>query len=81
MSAMTPKYSKLLINESVLPNKDCPSFFAAADLNMMSILGGMERTRQQWITLLDSVGLEIIKIWESPYENDADGVIEAMLKV
>ena len=80
MSAMKPNYSKILINEAVLPNKDCPSFAAAADLNMMSILGGMERTRQQWVTLLESVDLQVVRISESPYEDDCDGVIEAILK-
>ena len=80
MLAMKPGYSKILINESVLPDRDCPYFFAAADLNMMAILGGMERTRQQWFALLESVGLEVVRIWESPYEDDADGVIEAKLK-
>ena len=55
-------------------------FAAAADLNMMAIAGGMERTKQQWINLLESVGLQVVKIWESPDEGDADGVVVGMLK-
>lgn len=75
-----PGYSKVLLNESVLPDSNCPSFFAAGDINMMSVLSGMKRTRQQWIELLQSVGLEILRIWNSPIEGDEEGVIEAMLK-
>ena len=77
--AMKPGYSKIPINDSVLPNRDCPAFAAAADLNMMAIAGGMERTRQQWVTLLEPVGLQVVQILESPDEGDAGGVIIGML--
>ena len=80
MAAMKPGYSMILIDDAVLPDRDCPSAFAAGDLNMMSILGAMERTRQQWTELLESVGLEIVCIWESPNRNQPDGIIEAVLK-
>ncbi|KAA6411723.1 MAG: hypothetical protein FRX48_05004 [Lasallia pustulata] len=80
MTAMEPGYSKILLNESVLPNRDCPSFFAAGDINMMSILAGIARTRRQWVELVESVGLEVVKIWTSPHSGDVEGVIEAMLK-
>ena len=79
-TAMKPGYSKLLINDAVLPDRDCPSFAAAADLNMMSISGAMERTKRQWIDLIESVDLRVVRIWESPYKSDVDGIIEAMSK-
>ncbi|MCJ1346646.1 hypothetical protein MMC31_004864 [Peltigera leucophlebia] len=80
MLAMKVGYSKILINEPILPKTNCDTWFAAADINMMSLLAGRERTRQQWIDLLESVDLEIVGIWSSPYDGEEDSVIEAMLK-
>ena len=48
---------------------------------MMAILAGMLRSRSQWVELLESVGLEVVKVWSSPDSEDAEGVIEAMLRV
>ena len=80
ISAMTPGYSKLLLNESVLPDVGCPSFFAAGDINMMSIMAGKKRSRGQWLELLQSVDLDVIEFWNSSDDGaDDEGVIEAML--
>ena len=76
---MTPGYSKLLLNESVLPDTDCPSFFAAGDINMMSIMGGKKRTELEWMGLVESVELRVVKVWKSPFESDEEGVVEAVL--
>lgn len=75
--AMTPGYSRLLLNESILPEKNCPAFFAAADITMMAVLAGMKRSKTQWVSLVESAGLKVIKIWESPEAGDFEGVIEA----
>ena len=80
MVAMKLGYFKILLNESVMPDKDCPSFFAAGDINMMALLAGMKCTRRQWIELVESVGLQVVRIWESPYAGDEEGVVEAALK-
>lgn len=80
MPAMKAGYSKILLNEPVLPNINCGSWFATADLNMMSVCAGMERIRKHWIDLLQSVGLEVVRIWSSPHDGEEDSVIEAMLK-
>ncbi|CAD6579776.1 MAG: hypothetical protein ASARMPRED_009245 [Alectoria sarmentosa] len=79
MTAMTPGYSKILLDESVLPDMGCPSSLAAGDINMMSIMAGKERSRRQWLELLHSVGLRLIRVWISPDSGDAEGIIEAML--
>ena len=81
MAAMKPNYSKILLNESVLPDMDCPSFLAAGDINMMSIMGGMKRTEGQWEELLRSVDLRIVKIWRPPNPRNEEAVIEAVLPV
>ena len=78
--AMRPGYSKILLNEIVLPDQKCPADFAAADINMMSVLSGLERNRSHWIELVESVGLEVVAVRESPFEEDSEGVVEAMLK-
>ena len=79
-SAMKPRYSKLLLNESVLPDIDYPSFFATGDIKMISVLGGEKRTELKWTEPIKSVGLSLKKIWKSPFDNDEEGVVEAMLK-
>lgn len=81
MSAMKAGYSKILLNEPILPKKNCGSWFAAPDINMMSFFAGGERTRKQWGDLLQSVDFEVVKIWSSPYDGEEDSIFEAMLKV
>lgn len=81
MDAMVPGYSRLLLNETILPDIGCPSFFAAGDITMMAVLAGLKRSRKQWIDLLESVGLKVAKIWSSPYHGDYEGVVEAMIEV
>ena len=79
--AMKPGYSRLLLNEIVIPDQDCPAFFATADITMMAVLAGLGRDRAQWTALVESVGLQVCKIWESPEDGDCEGVIEAMKPV
>jgi hypothetical protein len=38
------------------------------DINMMG-LGGCERTEKMWAQLLESVGLELKKMWRTPGSN------------
>ena len=47
---------------------------------MRAILEGLQRDRGQWIELLRSVDLAVVRILDSPSSDDAEGVIEAMLK-
>lgn len=79
MTAMKGGYSKIFPNEAIIPKTNCSSWFGAADINVMAILGGMQRNEKQWIDLLQSVDLDVVKIWNSPYEGD-EAIIEAMLK-
>ncbi|KAF1965601.1 S-adenosyl-L-methionine-dependent methyltransferase [Bimuria novae-zelandiae CBS 107.79] len=54
--AMIPDYSKLLIYELILPNTGAVEMQARYDLVMMTFSGGMERSRSQWIKLLEDAG-------------------------
>ena len=77
-AAMKPNYSKLLIFEWILPAKDTPLYPALLDINMMTLLNGMERTETQWTQLLTQAGLEVVKFWKAG--TDSEGLIEAVLK-
>ena len=48
------------------------------DVHMMALLSGMERTEEQWTTLLDAAGLKVDKFWT--LRADTEGLIEASLK-
>lgn len=77
-AAMKPGYSKLLIFEWVLPAKGVPLYPALLDVNMMTLLNGMERTEVQWEALLGQAGFEVVKFWTAGPESE--GLIEAVLK-
>lgn len=70
-------YSKMLINDWVLPDRGASFQAAMMDMNMMANLAGKERTESQWKSLLDQAGLLVVEIWGS---SDEERVIEAVLK-
>ncbi|CAD6590643.1 MAG: hypothetical protein ASARMPREDX12_004609 [Alectoria sarmentosa] len=76
-TAMAKGFSKILINEMVVPLQGGDLFALQSDINMMSVAAGMERTEKQWHELLNSVGLEIVRIWTK--DSDSESIIEAML--
>lgn len=61
--AMKPGYSRLLINENVIPSTGAWWETSALDLTMMAILGATERTEGNWHDLIEKAGLKIVKIW------------------
>ena len=75
--AMTPAYSKILINELVIPDENASLFTTRSDINMMAMLASMERSEQQWRELLGGVGLRIVEIWTK--EIDSERIIECVL--
>lgn len=60
---MKTGYSKILIDDLVLPDVNVPRRGAMIDLTMMVLETGSERTLRQWTDLLGSVGLRIEKVW------------------
>lgn len=74
---MKEVYSKILINEFVIPERGASAFMAHIDMNMMSKYSAMERTEKQWRKLLEANGLGLVKIWET--EVDSECIIEAAL--
>lgn len=75
---MTPGYSKLLINDYILPDTNCSLFSAGFDLEMMAMHAAMERTQGQWVQLLEQGGFEVVKFWMPP--GDGEEIVEAVLK-
>ena len=70
-------YSKLLINETVIPNKGAHWLNTALDMVMMVNFSACQRTEGNWRTLLASAGYKIIKIWS--HEPGTESLIEAEL--
>ncbi|KAL2869523.1 S-adenosyl-L-methionine-dependent methyltransferase [Aspergillus lucknowensis] len=75
--AMKPGYSKLIIEEFILPERDCPMLPAMWDWEMMVFCNSFERTEGRWKKLLDDAGFTA-KFWSPP--GDGQGIIEAEVK-
>ncbi|PBP26646.1 hypothetical protein BUE80_DR002368 [Diplocarpon rosae] len=79
VKAMKKGYSRILINDQVLPNTGVDLHPAVLDLAMMTWFHAMERTEKQWKTMLDAVGVDIVKIWR--FEGGGtEAVIEAKMR-
>ncbi|KAI5865369.1 sterigmatocystin 8-O-methyltransferase [Durotheca rogersii] len=78
-AAMKPGYSKLLLHEMIVPERGASTFHAMIDITMLVFNSGIERTERQWRKLLAAAGFEVLKVWLPP-EEDADGIVEAVLK-
>ncbi|KAF2655025.1 S-adenosyl-L-methionine-dependent methyltransferase [Lophiostoma macrostomum CBS 122681] len=74
-NAMAPE-SVLLLDEPLLPERDVTFLPAVMDLVMMSQFSSLERTEHQFRELLDSVGLELVKVWESSNTMSGQSIIE-----
>jgi hypothetical protein len=75
--AMKPGYSKLLINEIVIPNEHADRMNTSLDLVMMSVVAAEERTEGNWARLLKQAGLKIVKLWS--FGVGTESLIEAEL--
>lgn len=74
---MEPGHSKILMEEYILPDQNARSLETMTDIAVMVFCSGLERTRQRWANLLESVGLKVNKFWTR--EGDGQGIIEAEL--
>lgn len=80
-NAMKRDYSVLLIEDLVLKDSGESVNSAQMDLLMMLLLGGAERSRKQFHSLLASVSppLEIVEVWRAE-GGDNQSVVEVKLK-
>ena len=71
-----------MIQEQVVPMQGASLLNASMDISMM-LFSGMERSEKQWDALLDSAGLQIVKITPpKPYKHEIafESMIEAVRK-
>ncbi|TDZ26542.1 O-methyltransferase [Colletotrichum orbiculare MAFF 240422] len=76
-SAMKPGYSRLLIHDQILDDHKSQLNTSAFDIVMMVFLAGRERTEKQWLALVESAGLRVVRFWKKP--PDSFSVIELEL--
>ena len=77
VTVMKPSYSKLLIQEFVVPDQGAIWPMTSLDIQLMIALSAFQRTKAQFETLLNSVGLKITNIYKHPIGQDS--VVEAEL--
>ncbi len=70
-----PAHGKLLVIETVIPPGNDPCFAKLLDLTMLVIPGGLERTQDQYTTLLADAGFQLTRV--VPTTGGVD-VIEAL---
>lgn len=75
---MTPGYSKIILNELVLPDLKCGIIPAQVDITMMACLAATERSERQWHEVVGWAGLKIEKIWTDVPESES--ILELILK-
>lgn len=78
MSAMTEE-SVILIDDMIFPEKGTPWRAVNLDITMMTCLAAKERSEKEIYSLLDSVGLGVVKVWKYTEECD-DCIIVAKPK-
>lgn len=61
-----PKKGRLLVIELLLPTKIGSSFGALLNLNMLVITGGKERTQEEYKTLIQESGFNLIEVISTP---------------
>ncbi len=71
---MQPGYSKLLINENVVPDVGAAWSITSMDWLMMALGAVRERTETHWRDLLRQAGLAVTGIWT--YEQGTESLIE-----
>ncbi|EPS37811.1 hypothetical protein H072_8449 [Dactylellina haptotyla CBS 200.50] len=62
--ALEKGYSKILINEIVVLDRNAQWYETSVDILMMAVHAAAERREKQWRALIESAGLRVSKIWE-----------------
>lgn len=74
---MAPGYSKLLINENVVPDQKADWQITGLDLMLMTLTSARERRESEWHQLLMDAGFKIVGIWS--HINGGESLIECQL--
>ncbi|KFY01868.1 hypothetical protein V490_00739 [Pseudogymnoascus sp. VKM F-3557] len=74
--ALKPGYSRILLNEIVIPDEKAGWFETSVDILMMQVHSAQERREREWVALVDAVGgLRVKHIW------DVDGAVEKVIEI
>lgn len=69
-----PPHAKLLVIETIVPDDPGPHWSKALDIHMLTLVGGLQRTRQEYEALFDSAGFS----FEREIDTGADiSILEA----
>ncbi|USW55807.1 Putative O-methyltransferase domain, S-adenosyl-L-methionine-dependent methyltransferase [Septoria linicola] len=74
-AAMTPGYSKLVINDWIVPERDPHPFMCSQDLCMMHLGGGEERSEARHREAIEAAGLKVSAIFRAE-DRVSEDVIE-----
>lgn len=75
-TAMTPGYSRIVLDEIIVPDKGADWFETSVDLLMMEVHAAQERREREWKRLIEGVeGLRFRKIW------DLDGSFNKVIEI
>jgi hypothetical protein len=75
--AMKPGYSKILINDFVIPNQGAHWLQTSLDWELMAALGSRHRTEEEMKTMIAGAGLKMVEIFQHP--QSVDSLIEVDL--
>ena len=79
LAAAMSSDSRVLICDMVIPSRVNEADFPAAVLDQaVMTMGGKERTRDGFASLLDAAGLELVEVWRAP--GVPGGCVEGRLK-
>lgn len=73
VDAMKPGYSKLLINEIVLPDRNADAETTGLDMMLMALFTSKERKLQEWTQLIEAsgLGLKIVSVWSVKHSQES----------
>jgi hypothetical protein len=74
--AVTPGFSRLIVNEWIVLEVGASMFVTAMDINMLNANGGMERTEALHGEYLEKAGLHVTDVYRLD-DDVSEGVIEA----
>lgn len=75
--AMEKGYSKLLINELIVPDQDASWSITSMDWLMLALGAVKERTERNWRDLVEGAGMRVTGIWT--VEQGSESLIECEL--
>jgi hypothetical protein len=74
---MKPGYSKILVDDIVIPLQGASKYGCRLDFQVMALCAAVERTVPQWHALAESVGLKVDKVWSA--DPTSEGLVEISL--